>query len=192
MKQKRFAIGIAILVALTIMGFWGYGAFINANSKPAHPTSTASQPILEITYCGANPSGLCVVSFGVETENRMLFNFISPDLSFPDFYLKIRWHGGESIYECQRVKGFPTSIYCVGAQIPLGEKIELEVFSKTEGYLIAKGNLVISSLALPTPLSVLTPKISTTTTKTPTLQVPGSQTPSSQVTLTATAVNSYS
>ena len=178
MKQKRFAIGIAILVALTIMGFWGYRAFINANSKPAHPTSTASQPILEITYCGANPSGLCVVSFGVETENRMLVNFISPDLSFPDFYLKIRWHRGESIYECQRVKGFPTSIYCVGAQIPLGEKIELEVFSKTEGYLIAKENLVISSLAFPTPLSVLTPKISETTT----------QTPSFRITPTATAV----
>ena len=177
MKQKRFAIGIAIFVALTIMGVWGYKVFINANSKPAHPSPTGSQPVLDITYCGADPSGLCVVSCGVETEGGMLVNFITPGLSFPDFYLKIRWHGNEIVYECQRVEGFPTSISCVGEQIPLGETIELEIFSKTEDHLIAKGSLVISSLALPTPITVSTTKISPT--------------PPSQATPTATAVNSY-
>jgi len=146
LNRRQIATGIAILVALTIMGVWGYTAFSNARSGLAQQ----DKPVAELNYCDVDASRLCVVSFGIDLNGRMLVNFMAPNESFPDFYLKIQRAEGESIYECQKVEGFPASIYCIGERIPFGEIFEVQVFTQDGDELIARGSLAISSLAHPT------------------------------------------
>ncbi len=196
MKKNQDTIIPAIFISLTILVIAGCTSFLN--KKPG-PEQLYDQPIIDIAYCKFNlPSKLCIASLGVENGNKTLVNFTTTDPSFPDFDLKVQRDGNQSNYECQRVEGFPTSIYCIGEKISLGDTIEMEVFSKTEKYLIAKGNLNISFLALSTPITVLTTKISITSS---TLQATPSQvstpggTPTTTVratpSATGTAVDSY-
>ena len=116
---------------------------------------TPDRPVTELLTCTSeNPSVLCVVSFGLDTNNRMLVNFISPDPSLPSFYLKIQHGETSNRYDCAALKSVPTSVYCTAAPVGLGDSIDIEVYSSKGDTLLAKGTFVIAAFALPTPLVV--------------------------------------
>jgi hypothetical protein len=118
--------------------------------KP-QPTATS---LPRLSNCDTGASVLCVVSFGTDINNQMLINFIKPTPSFPDFYLKIQHLDTIATYECRTVENTPTSIYCMGDRTPLGDPVDIEVYSKATNLLIARGTLVIAAFALPTQIVV--------------------------------------
>lgn len=192
MQKNRYLSGIIFtcLIILTAAGC----TFFSSKKSSLEPSN--GQPVIDLAYCNVNtPSDLCVASFGIENGDKTLVNFIASDPEFPEFNLKIQRNGIQSDYECVRVEDFPTSFYCVGEKISLGETIEMEVVSKTEETLIAKGNLNISFLAVSTSIAMM-PKTDTTPSAVTTA---ATQTPPPQVTATvavgiratATPVDTY-
>jgi hypothetical protein len=49
-------------------------------------------------------------------------------------------------------KATPTSAHCTGARTPLGETIDIEVYTTDEDKLIAHGTFLVSAIALSTPM----------------------------------------
>lgn len=200
MKKNRLATNITIFMSIAIFALEGCSSFANKKS----PSESTGQPVINLTYCNVNvQSKLCVASFGVENENKTLVNFIAEDPAFPDVSLKIQRNGIQNVYECQRVEDFPNSIYCTGEKLSLGETIDVEVFSKDEETLIAKGSFDISFLAISTPIlsfstqtSSTSPAFSETPSETsPTPQttpsVAATATPQITPSITETPVDSY-
>jgi len=48
----------------------------------------------------------------------------------------------------------PISIYCTGVRTPLGETIDIEVYTTDEDKLIARGTFLVSAIAISTPISL--------------------------------------
>jgi hypothetical protein len=61
---------------------------------------------------------------------------------------------GTQAVETEIVEIPPTSIYCTGVRTPLGETIDLEVYTTDGDQLIARGTFLVSAIALPTPINV--------------------------------------
>jgi hypothetical protein len=120
-----------------------------------------------LPYCDVDHAGLCVVSFGTDINDRMLVNLVKPDSSYPDFYLKISHIDATSVYECQSIVNTPTSVYCTGDLTPLGDPVDIEVYSTDKNRLIASGTLLIAAFAHSTQIVV-----SVTDTGTPTEGIP--------------------
>ena len=53
--------------------------------------------------------------------------------------------------ETEAVEAAPTSAHCTGARTPLGETIDIEVYTTDEDKLIARGTFLVSAIALSTP-----------------------------------------
>lgn len=181
MSSKLLALGVFVIILLALMGT----VFLKwASSK------SEAEPILKIGYCDASPEDLCILSFSRDLKENMVINFFVPDRKFPDFYLKIKRAGGESVYECQKDKEVPTSVYCTGELIGLQEKIEINLLSKEDDHLMASGVLTLQAILLSltdgggpqeppasafddklttTPIPIFTPTLTSTATLTPTL-----------------------
>ncbi len=135
---------ILVLSLLVIEACYGI-PFLNSQTAPT------SQAVSEITFCGGNPSSLCVSSFGMENANRMLISFVNPDYaSTHDFYLKIQYSDRSVEYQCDTVKESPSSVYCSGEVIPLGASIDIAAYSSNTNKLVAEGSFVVNGVALPT------------------------------------------
>jgi len=92
------------------------------------------------------------VSFSLNVEKKnMLVNILTPGPSFPEFYLKIKHSKGESTYNCLKITGFATSVYCIGDVMPIGEILQFMIISQTGDILLAEGEFAIIGLALATP-----------------------------------------
>jgi hypothetical protein len=46
-----------------------------------------------------------------------------------------------------------TVVHCTGVRTPLGETIDIEVYTTDEDKLIARGTFLVSAIAIPTPIS---------------------------------------
>ena len=104
----------------------------------------------------------------------MLVNVLTPGLSFPKFYMKIIHSKGENIYECEKVKKFSTSVYCIGEAMRLGEVLHFMLISVDGEVTLAEGQFAIIGLALSTPEILLpSPTVDLTASATP----GGSKTP---------------
>jgi len=112
------------------------------------PSELSIEPVLKISYCGAEPQDLCVLSFGGDLEGKLIVNLFVPDRNFPNFYLKIKRLAGENVYECEKNKEVPTSVYCTGESINLKERIEISLISKEDDRLMATGKFVLMALLL--------------------------------------------
>jgi hypothetical protein len=180
MDKKRIfmilaAVGIVGLLACITLGTL-LGRFLNERESKVLPTVI----VTDITACVVDPSVLCVVSFGADNVNRMVINFQLPSEDYGDFYVKVRYDEAVSVYPCQAVEGIPTSVFCTGERVPLGQTIDVQVYSTDGDVLLAQGTLLVGSVALPTAVQItMTP----TATITPT---PGPETPTPQVTPTRT------
>jgi hypothetical protein len=128
-------IGIPICIASIL--------FLNSQ-RTSQPTPT---PILNITYCGANPQEICVYSFGRDGTGDTIINLFLPK-DFPDFYLKINKTSGEARYECEKNDDVQTSAYCIGEAILLGEQIEITIFSLDEDIPIAFGKFAVTAILI--------------------------------------------
>ncbi len=109
------------------------------------------EPILKISYCGAEPEELCVLSFGRDLDENMIVNLFVPDRKLPAFYLKIKRVTGESLYECEKDKEVRTSVFCYGDMVNLQEKMEVSLFAKKDDRLIAAGDFRLKAILLSEP-----------------------------------------
>lgn len=109
-----------------------------------------SEPIRKLRYCGAYPDELCILSFGRDAEENLVVNLFVPDRRFPGFYLKIKRITGEGRYVCEKNREVPTSVLCYGDMISLQEKMEIGLYSKNDGHLMAAGTLTLNAILLST------------------------------------------
>lgn len=176
MNRKLWIVaGIVVTVLLVV----GIAALLNR-----HPTNIVdaiqSVPALKLDYCAEEQVKPCVVSFSTDINDNMLVNILLPDISFPNFYLKIVRGDIESTYDCQKVREAVNNAYCIGEKIPPGEILHLKLISVRDAILLAEGDLSIIGLAYPT-LGVAVPTLQETPTvateaSTPTHESP-TQTP---------------
>ncbi len=148
MDKKRLLIilaaaGIVILLACVFAGTL-VGRYLN--ERESRPTAE----VTDLTSCDADPSMLCVVSFSTDNLNHLVFNFQVPYEGYPTFYVKARYDDTVNVYSCQGAENAPTSAFCTGNRTPLGQPIEVEVYSTENDVLISKGTLIVSAIALPT------------------------------------------
>ncbi len=111
-------------------------------------SEAVSEPVLKISYCGAEPEELCVLSFGRDLDENMVVNIFVPDRKFPSFYLKIKRIAGESVYECEKDKEVPTNVYCHGSMVNLQERMEISLFARADEQLIAAGDFTLKAILI--------------------------------------------
>ncbi|MBI5962419.1 MAG: hypothetical protein HY863_02995 [Chloroflexi bacterium] len=107
--------------------------------------------IVDITLCDVNASELCVVTFGIDPMDNMVINFQLPDADYPLFYVKAANRGNVNTYPCEVITDEPTSVYCSGTRAPLGESIDMEVYTTDGDKLLARGKFLVSALMRVTP-----------------------------------------
>lgn len=164
MNRRQIILGGVLLVVLIILGFW-VSRVLFTDSRFSEETSTNTS-VTDLTYCNENQVKPCIVSFSVDANENMLINLLLPDLSFPDFYLKIAQVNGDIVYDCLRVRDVPDNAYCTGDKLPPGDSVHIMLFSTRDDILLADGALSIIGLAFPT-LGVVTPTFADTPTELP-------------------------
>jgi hypothetical protein len=115
---------------------------------------------VDLTLCDEDASGLCVVTFGADNQNLMVIHFQLPDEDYPRFYVKATNRGATNMYSCETAKSTPTIVYCSGVRTPLGETIDIEVYTIDKDRLIARGTFLVSAIAVVTPISQPTSTLS--------------------------------
>lgn len=108
----------------------------------------------KITLCDIDSSRLCIVNFGADLPGNMIISFQLPDADYPLFHVKASNRGIVNDYVCEAVPD-TTSVSCGGARAPLGEYLEVEVYSTAEEALMAQGRFIVSALIRTTPNSSL-------------------------------------
>jgi len=111
---------------------------------------------VDLTLCDEDAIGLCVVTFGADNQNLMVIHFQLPDEDYAKFYVKATNRGTTNVYSCETAESTPTIVYCTGVRTPLGETIDIEVYTTDEDKLIARGTFLVSAIALATPISMPT------------------------------------
>jgi hypothetical protein len=97
----------------------------------------------------------------------MVINLLTDSSSSPSFYMKVKHNESESVYKCQKVKGFSTSVFCVGEAMPPGELLQFWIISTDEDVLLAEGGFPIIGFALATPEIYSTPTFAPAPTRPP-------------------------
>ena len=166
--------GISISAVLILI-ISGLVLFKGWQSKQAH----VDQRFLlqRLSYCSSDQVTPCIESFSQDSNGKMLVNFLTTGAFYPDFYLKINRDGNDHIYTCQKANKFATSVYCIGATLPIGEVFQFSIFSLKEDVLLAEGNFAIIGIALGMPEIFSSPTLDTSLTLSPTRE--GLQTPPS-------------
>ena len=111
---------------------------------------------VDLTLCDEDAIGLCVVTFGADNQNLMVIHFQLPDEDYAKFYVKATNRGTTNVYSCETAESTPTIVYCSGVRTPLGETIDIEVYTTYGDILIARGTFLVSAIALATPISLPT------------------------------------
>lgn len=139
------AVGIVGLLACITLGTL-LGRILSERERDTTPTAI----VTDITACDVDDSVLCVVSFGADNVNRMVINFQLPSEDYGDFYVKVRHEETVSVYPCQAVEDIPTSVFCTGERVPLGQPIDMQIYSTDGDVLLAQGKVIVAAIALPT------------------------------------------
>ena len=129
---------------------------------------------IDLTLCDQDASDLCVVTFGADSQNLMVIHFQLPNEGYPKFYVKATNRGKTNMYSCEVddveavdetrvdkaetdetkvIETVPPRVYCTGVRTPLGETIDIEVYTIDKDMLIARGTFLVSAIALATPIS---------------------------------------
>jgi hypothetical protein len=194
-NRKPLILGISLSALLVIVIL--SGLFIFNKWKSSQASLDKRFPLQRLSYCSSAQVTPCIVSFSLDSDGNMLVNFLTSGAFYPDFYLKIKQDEELHIYVCQKVNKFATSVYCIGAAMPLGEVLEFSIFSINEDVLLAEGNFAIIGMALGTPEIVSSPTLGTPLTPSPTesliaqTSTPGRMTPTRTSTPTPTLNPAY-
>ena len=177
MNRKRLIIGAAIFIVLVFLVSAGFG--IRWWRKNHQPQAHQRLIVTNLAYCNSNDIKPCVESFSVDADDNMLVNLLMPDSSYPDFYLTISNDTTVNKYECQKVKDFPTNIYCTGEEMYPGEALQFTLVSIEDDTVLAKGKFAIIGLLLPNPSEEVTetPAATETSLATETMELTESPTP---------------
>lgn len=147
-----------IIIVLIVVGI----LFLFNNRSNDAAVATLNANVSNLAYCTDEQVKPCVVSFGLNADNNMLVNLLLPDLSFPNFYLKITRGENNILYECQRIAVSPNNAYCIGENVPPGEVLQMMLISTEDNTLLAEGNLSIIGLVFPTLETVILTAMPTT------------------------------
>lgn len=149
MNRKRLIIGVAILITVVFITLCGLG--IQWWRKNHQPQAHQRQLISSLTYCGSSDVKPCIVSFSVDANGNMLVSVLTPDSSYPDFYLTIGADNVVNNYKCEKVKDFPTSVTCTGIEMYPGATLQFTLISLEDNTVLAEGEFAIIGLMLPNP-----------------------------------------
>jgi hypothetical protein len=153
MKQRQKII-IFSAIGLVFLLFWFVVLTLVIKYIRGSKAENNEPVVVDVTLCDESASDLCVVSFGANNINRMVINFQLPSADYISFYIKATNRETVSVYACEVDESTPTSAYCTGVRTPLGETIDIEVYSTDEDILIARGTFLVSAIALSTPISL--------------------------------------
>jgi hypothetical protein len=184
MKQKQIFIILGAAGIIFLLFWLTVITLVVRNIRGA--TSESSDPVVvNVTLCDEDASDLCIVTFGANNLNRMVINFQLPNTDYAPFYVKADNRGTVSVYSCEVDEASPTSAHCTGVRTPLGETIDIEVYTTDEDKLIARGTFLVSAIALSTPIS-LPSEIPTEApvTEAPITEVPFTEAPITEVPVT--------
>ena len=151
MKQKQTFI-ILGAIAFILLLFWTI-VFTLAFRYLRGSDKTAETPVIEATLCDEDASDLCIINFGANNLNRMVIHFRLPSEVYSGFYVKGKNRDTVSVYTCEVDEVDLTVVHCTGVRTPLGETIDIEVYTTDEDKLIARGTFLVSAIAIPTPIS---------------------------------------
>jgi hypothetical protein len=151
MKKKQ------VLIILGVIGFafaalWLVVLVLVGRILLRSSSGEAEISAVEATLCDEDASGLCVVNFGANNLNRMVIYFRLPG-EYPPFYVKAGNRDTVSVYTCEADESDVTLVRCTGVRTPLGETIDLEIYTTDEDRLIARGTFLVSAIAISTPVS---------------------------------------
>jgi hypothetical protein len=152
MKQKQIYI-ILGAIGFILLLFW-IVVFTLVIKNLRGSNETGESPVVEATLCDEGASDLCIVNFGANSLNRMVIHFQLPSEGYAAFYVKATNRETVSVYTCEVDESVPTNAYCTGLRTPLGETIDLEVYTTDEDKLIARGMFLVSAIAISTPISL--------------------------------------
>lgn len=176
MQRKRlFMILGAISAVILLVWFTVFAP--NKNLRAANNIS--NQTVTEITLCDVDASRLCIVTFGtIGNAGQMVINFQLPRAVYPAFYVTGSNKGTVNTYQCETAKATPTSIYCTGVRTPLGEAIDIEIYTIDGDQLMARGKVFVSSfMVLTTPIELIPMPAGKIVTPTPTATIQIEPTP---------------
>jgi hypothetical protein len=152
MKQKQIFIILGAL-GVVFLVFWAVVLTLVIKTLRGSSSEDVEVQVTEVTLCDENASDLCVITFGANSLNRMVIYFQLPDAEYAPFYIKADNREKVSVYSCEVDEAMPTSAYCTGIRTPLGETIDVEVYTVAENKLIGRGTFLILAIALSTPVS---------------------------------------
>jgi len=191
-NRKLLILGTSI-AALLILIVSGVAWFKGRQSSQAEVSRRS--PLQRLGYCSSDQVTPCVVSFSLDSDKKMLVNFLTTGAFYPDFYLKIKQGDVQHIYGCRKASTFATSVYCTGAALPLGQVFQFSIFSLNEDVLLAEGDFAIIGMAIGTPEIIASPTVCTPSTPSPTEEllletpIPGQTTATPTRTLTPSYPN---
>jgi hypothetical protein len=154
MKQKRFLVILGAIGFVFLLCWLAVIVLVIKNLRSAN--KNVEPVVINMTLCDVNASDLCIVNFGANNLNRMVINFQLPKAGYAPFYVKAANRETIGVYTCEVAVAVPTSAYCTGVRTPLGETIDIEVYSTDGDKLIAQGTFLVSAIALATPISLPT------------------------------------
>jgi hypothetical protein len=129
-------LGVALCMVAAVLAFW--------QSLPQEETL---EPPGAVAYCGAELDQLCVLSFGRDAQGDALINLFVPEEEYPDFYLKVGRSTGEVWFDCVKLEEMPSSVYCLGPGLVLGERLQVELVSQEDNRrVLAAGTFTVRAI----------------------------------------------
>lgn len=132
----------ALICIALLAGFWMTS--LRNRAIPAVEPAT-------MDYCGADLEDLCVLSFGRDGDGNTIINLFVPRKKLPVFYLTIKRRNSESLYVCDKSDDIPNTVWCVGEPLSLEERVEIDVVSKQDDQLLARGRFTITAIFIGSP-----------------------------------------
>lgn len=146
-NRKRLLTILGTIAAVILLIWFLVAPFID-RMRPIN-----NNPIIfELTLCDVSDTYLCVVSFGTDSADNMIVNFQLPYEGYPLFYIHGANKSMDNLYSCKVAEDTPTMVHCTGARTPLGEAINIDVFSADSDALMAKGTIIVSAMIVITPV----------------------------------------
>lgn len=164
MKQRQIFIILGAVGIVFLMCWFSILTTVVKDLRESNESKDAV--VVDLTLCDENASELCIVTFGADNQNQMVIHFQLPDEDYAAFYVKATNRGTTNMYPCEVSEAAPTTEYCTGMRTPLGETVDIEVYTIDNDTLIARGTFLVSAIALATPISM--PTISFSEEETPT------------------------
>ncbi len=101
----------------------------------------------EFPFCTGQLGVICMQAIGTDSLNGdTVFSLNTPDPTLADLYLTVTAQSGVR-YECRPVAATPGLLYCSGQFLPVGTRVNVDVYTRADDRLLVTGSLVMPSAA---------------------------------------------